>query len=103
MLQIVVEETVVVETVGLRTLLHLEEDDDRTWWVDSGATSHMYKDRRWFEKLTPVDDGSTVMMGDKSSQPICGFGVVSLTFTSGRAIKLSDVLFVPRLSKNLVS
>ena len=79
------------------------QDDDCTWWVDSGATSHMCKDRRWFEKLTPVDDGYTVMMGDDSSQQICGYGIVNLQFTSGKTIKLCDVLFVPKLRKNLVS
>ncbi|KAL4561507.1 hypothetical protein LXL04_033674 [Taraxacum kok-saghyz] len=83
--------------------VHMVEDDDYTWWVDSGATSHMCKDRRWFEKLTPVDDGYTVMMGDDSSQQICGYGIVNLQFTSGKTIKLCDVLFVPKLRKNLVS
>ncbi|KAJ9538049.1 hypothetical protein OSB04_030782 [Centaurea solstitialis] len=42
-------------------------DDDCTWWVDSGATSHMCRDRRWFEKLTLTDDGSIVKMGDEST------------------------------------
>ena len=43
------------------------QDIDCTWWVDSGATSHIYRDRRWFENLTPIDDGSIVKMGDLST------------------------------------
>ena len=32
-----------------------------------------------------------------------GIGIVNLCFTSGKTITLVDVLFVPRLRKNLVS
>ncbi|KAJ9535802.1 hypothetical protein OSB04_un001045 [Centaurea solstitialis] len=79
------------------------QDDDRTWWVASGATSHMCRDRRWFEKLTLTDDGSIVKMGDESTAKVCGVGIVNLSFTSGKTIILDHVLFVPRLRKNLVS
>jgi len=60
------------------------QDDDCAWWVDSGATSHVCRDRRWFEKLTPIDDGSIVKMGDLSTQRICGIGTINLSFTSGK-------------------
>ncbi|KAJ9547314.1 hypothetical protein OSB04_019857 [Centaurea solstitialis] len=79
------------------------QDDHCTWWIDSGATSHMCRDRRWFEKLTLTDDGSIVKMGDESTAKVCGVGIVNLTFTSGKTITLNNVLFVPRLRKNLVS
>ncbi|KAJ9556386.1 hypothetical protein OSB04_011000 [Centaurea solstitialis] len=79
------------------------QDDHCTWWIDSGATSHMCRDRRWFEKLALTDDGSIVKMGDESTAKVCGVGIVNLTFTSGKTITLNHVLFVPRLRKNLVS
>ena len=42
-------------------------------------------------------------MGYLSTQRICGIGTVNLSFISGKTITLVDVLFVPRLRKNLVS
>ena len=41
------------------------QDDDVAWWVDSGATSHVCKDKRLFETLTPLEDGSMLKMGDE--------------------------------------
>ena len=48
------------------------EDDDCAWWVDSGATSHICRDHRWFEKLTPIDDESIVKMDDVTSSNFLG-------------------------------
>nr|KAJ0192854.1 hypothetical protein LSAT_V11C800443070 [Lactuca sativa] len=42
-------------------------------------------------------------MADEGSKPILGSGVVSITFTSGKTINLFDVLYVPKVRKNLVS
>ena len=56
------------------------QNDNCAWWVDSGVTSHVCKDRRSFEKLTPIDDGSI----DLSTQRIYGIGIVNLSFTSGK-------------------
>lgn len=50
--------------------------------------------------MTFINDGYMVKIGNDSSQSICGFGVVSLNFTS---INLFGVLFIPKLHKNLVS
>ena len=33
----------------------------------------------------------------------CGVGAVNLLFTLGKSLKLKDVLFVPKIEKNLVS
>lgn len=59
------------------------QDSDCTCWL----TSYMCKDRQLFDKLTPIDDGSTFKMGiDEFIQLICGIEVVSLKFTSGKTI-----------------
>nr|GEX52934.1 zinc finger, CCHC-type [Tanacetum cinerariifolium] len=31
--------------------------DAITWWIDSGATTHVCKDRCWFKTFEPVEDG----------------------------------------------
>ena len=58
------------------------QDDDVAWWFDSGATSHVCKDRRWFKEFRPIDDGSIVKMGNVATEPILGLGCVNLVFTS---------------------
>nr|GEV74698.1 zinc finger, CCHC-type [Tanacetum cinerariifolium] len=77
------------------------QDDEVAWWVDSGATSHVCKDLRWFCKS--IEDGSFVKMGNVATEPIKGIGRVLLAFTSGKTLCLDNVLYVPGIRKNLVS
>jgi hypothetical protein len=44
-----------------------------------------------------------VELGDKSTYPVEGFGQASVKLESGNHVKLSNVLYVPGLEKNLVS
>ncbi|KAJ9566098.1 hypothetical protein OSB04_002064 [Centaurea solstitialis] len=70
------------------------QDDDVSWWVDSGATCHDFK---------PIEDGSLLKMGNVATEPIKGLGSVNLVFTSGNSLLLYNVLYVPGIRKNLVS
>nr|GEU54122.1 zinc finger, CCHC-type [Tanacetum cinerariifolium] len=38
--------------------------DAIAWWIDSGTTTHVFKDRCWFKTYEPVEDGSVLYMGD---------------------------------------
>ncbi|GJS07785.1 RNA-directed DNA polymerase, eukaryota [Tanacetum coccineum] len=87
---------------GLR-ILKSNKDDEVAWWVDSGATSHVCKDLRWFQVCKSIEDGSFVKMGNVATEPIKGIGRVLLTFTSGKTLCLDNVLYVPGIRKNLVS
>nr|GEU44511.1 factor of DNA methylation 4-like [Tanacetum cinerariifolium] len=40
------------------------------WWIDSGATTHVCKDRCWFKTYEPVEDGSVLYMGDDHFAPV---------------------------------
>ena len=44
-----------------------------------------------------------VMLGDDSQYPIKGLGETSYKLDSGKPMKMKDVLYVPRLKKNLLS
>ncbi|GKE30341.1 zinc finger, CCHC-type containing protein [Tanacetum coccineum] len=77
--------------------------DAIAWWIDSGATTHVCKDCCWFKTFKPVDDGSVLYMGDAHFAPIHGKGSVVLEFSSGKTITLFNVLYVPKLHKNLIS
>ena len=79
------------------------QDDAFAWWLDSGATTHVCKDRCWFKTYEPVEDGSVLYMGDDHFAPIEGKGCVVLELSSGKFLSLFDVLFVPKLRKNLIS
>ncbi|GJV38490.1 zinc finger, CCHC-type containing protein [Tanacetum coccineum] len=78
-------------------------DDDVAWWVDSGATVHVCKDRCWFKTYESQNDGYILHMGNKSTALVHGRGCVDLRFSSGKVVSLLNVLHVPNIRKNLVS
>ncbi|GKA57615.1 zinc finger, CCHC-type containing protein [Tanacetum coccineum] len=79
------------------------QDDDVAWWVDSGATVHVCKDRCWFKTYESLNDGSILHMGNESTALVHGRGCVDLRFSSGKVVSLLNVLHVPNIRKNLVS
>ncbi|GJY17421.1 zinc finger, CCHC-type containing protein [Tanacetum coccineum] len=86
----------VVRERGLRTNPKTKVDAI-AWWIDSGATTHVCKDRCWFKTYEPVEDGSVLYMGDEHFAPIHGKGSVALEFSSRKTITLFNVLYVPKL------
>ncbi|GKA65763.1 zinc finger, CCHC-type containing protein [Tanacetum coccineum] len=54
------------------------QDDDVAWWVDSGATVHVCKDRCWFKTYESLNDGSILHMGNESTALVHGRGCVDL-------------------------
>ncbi|GKB95625.1 zinc finger, CCHC-type containing protein [Tanacetum coccineum] len=79
------------------------KDDDVAWWVDSGATVHVCKDRCYFKTYESLNDGSILHMGNESTALVHGRGCVDLKFSSGKIVSLLIVLHVPNIRKNLVS
>ncbi|GJU95730.1 zinc finger, CCHC-type containing protein [Tanacetum coccineum] len=77
--------------------------DAIAWWIDSGATTHVCKDRCWFKTYELMEDGSALYMGDDHFAPVHVKGSVVLEFSSGKSITLFNVLYVPKLRKNLIS
>ncbi|GJS86564.1 zinc finger, CCHC-type containing protein [Tanacetum coccineum] len=86
---------------GLRTNPKTKVDAI-VWWIDSGATTHVCIDHCWFKTFEPVEDESVLYMGDEHFAPVHGKGRVALEFSSGKIITLFNVLYVPKLRKNLV-
>nr|GEX61154.1 zinc finger, CCHC-type [Tanacetum cinerariifolium] len=70
---------------------------------DSGAITHVCKDRCWFKTFEPVEDRSVLYIGDEHFAPVHGKESVALKFSSGKTVTLFNVLYVPKLRKNLVS
>nr|GEU83499.1 zinc finger, CCHC-type [Tanacetum cinerariifolium] len=92
----------VVSKRGLRTNPKTKVDAI-AWWIDSGAITHVCKDRCWFKTFEPVKDGSVLYMVDEHFAPVYGKGSVALEFSSGKTVTLFNGLYVPKLRKNLVS
>ncbi|GKB28318.1 zinc finger, CCHC-type containing protein [Tanacetum coccineum] len=53
-------------------------DDDVAWWVNSGATIHVCKDRCWLKAYQTLNDRSILYMGNESTTLVHGRGCVDL-------------------------
>ena len=73
-----------------------------TWIIDSGASRHItgFKDK--FENLSECTI-EEVTIGDNSTHPIKGIGTCSIQLNSRITLQLENVLYVPRIKRNLVS
>ncbi|GJZ74668.1 zinc finger, CCHC-type containing protein, partial [Tanacetum coccineum] len=78
-------------------------DDGVAWWVDSGATVHVCKDRCWFKAYKSLNDGYILHIENESTALVHGRGCVDLRFSSGKIVSLFNILHVPNIRKNLVS
>nr|GEX03251.1 zinc finger, CCHC-type [Tanacetum cinerariifolium] len=85
---------------GLRTNPKV---DAIAWWINSGATTHVFKDRYRFKVYESVEDRYVLYMGDNHFASVHGKGSVVLEFSSKKSITLFNVLYVPKLHKNLIS
>ena len=73
------------------------------WWVDTGATRHVCSDKSMFSTYKKFDHEEKLYMGNSAVSMIEGSGTVILKFTSGKTVKLNNVLHVPDICKNLIS
>jgi hypothetical protein len=75
------------------------------WYIDSGATQHMSRDRAVFSEYNPIS-GRAVYMGDHTEVQAVGEGTVRARLqVSGSTINgtFTKVLHVPDLKANLIS
>ncbi|GJV63859.1 retrovirus-related pol polyprotein from transposon TNT 1-94 [Tanacetum coccineum] len=73
------------------------------WWIDIGATRHVCADKSMFHSFRAVDNGQKLYMGNSATADIKGEGDVVLKMTSEKELKLTNVLYVSEICKNLVS
>jgi hypothetical protein len=86
--------------VAVISEINMIEDVD-SWWIDSGATRHVCKNKELFKTID--EDGSVLYMGNASTVQVKGKGSVEIEFTSGKKLTLKDVFYVPEVRKNLIS
>ena len=78
-------------------------DNPPGWFVDTGATRHVCGDKALFSTFKERTGEEKLYMGNKATADIKGEGDVILKMTSRKELRLSKVLYVPEIRKNLVS
>jgi hypothetical protein len=76
---------------------------DDTWLIDSGASKHMTGQRDILSCLLEKKFSQKVTLGDDYQYPIKGVGESNYKLNSGTPMKMKDILYVPGLTKNLLS
>lgn len=83
----------------------LEAPSD-SWFMDSGCTHHMCKDKNYFENYKALEYTRMVHLGDGAKVQVIGEGNIKLNAFNGKCwsvVNLENVFFVPELKVNLFS
>ena len=72
------------------------------WLCDSACSFHMCFRKEWFFNFTKLD-GGVVYLADNQPCKIAGIGSISLKNHDGSTRVLTDVRYIPKLEKNLIS
>jgi hypothetical protein len=76
---------------------------ENTWLIDSSASKHMTGQRDILSYISENKFFQKVTLGDDYQYPIKGVGESNYKLNSGNSMKMKDVLYVPGLTKNLLS
>ncbi|GKB77813.1 retrovirus-related pol polyprotein from transposon TNT 1-94 [Tanacetum coccineum] len=73
------------------------------WWVDTRATRHVCADKSMFRSFRAADNREKLYMGNSATADIKGIGDVILKMISEKELKLTNVLYVLEIRKNLIT
>eukprot|EP00253_Pinus_taeda_P005925 PITA_05925 len=73
------------------------------WYVDSGASRHMTRVREYFSELLESGTDIEVVLGDDKVVRAVDVGTLTFQRESKPPLKVSDVLYVSGMRKNLIS
>nr|GEZ14757.1 cytochrome 89A2 [Tanacetum cinerariifolium] len=93
----------VSDVIAMISEVNLVGANNSGWWVDTGVTRHVCADKSMFHSFRAVENGEKLYMGNSASADIKGEGDVILKMTSEKELKLTNVLYVLEIRKNLVS
>ena len=83
-----------------------EKDSEKSWHVDSGATSHMTISKKIFSEFDPSVKGHVLLAEENTTSEVKGMGsgvIKCIVDGQIREIPVQNVLYVPSLSSNLLS
>ena len=81
------------------TALNTSSCTQTSWIIDSGASDHMTDNYNLFSSYIPCAGNYKVRIADGSFSPVAGKGSIQIS----DSITLESVLYVPKLSCNLLS
>ncbi|GKC28100.1 retrovirus-related pol polyprotein from transposon TNT 1-94, partial [Tanacetum coccineum] len=83
---------------------NLSEVPSNTWWFDSGATTHVSNIIQGFLTIQTISPfNNFLFMGNRMKAPIEGVGTYRLKLDIGFHLDLMNTLYVPSISRNLIS
>jgi hypothetical protein len=77
--------------------------DNDIWLIDSGASRHMTGYRDHLLDLVEKETSLHVVLGDNARYNVKGLGTSTFQLDYDIPLQLSEVLYVPRMKRNLVS
>lgn len=95
-----------VEKACMATYDNVNKDDSSTWYLDSGASSHMTCHFHWLDNYTPYGEGRPIRVGNGELVYARGTGSVSVVAqVKDRQfnVRFRNVQYVPDISDNLIS
>ena len=81
---------------------NLPSTSSSQWLLDSGASHHITNDLNNLSLHTPYDGTEELIIGDGTGLHISHIGSLTISYVS-HSITLNNVLFVPSMSRNVVS
>ena len=91
------------ETLSFSALSGSITSNEDTWLIDSGASKHMTGYRRALTDLSERSISAQVELGNDAKYYVKGIGSAAFELNSGESLKMTNILFVPGLKKNLIS
>ena len=83
---------------------NLAEVPSNTWWIDSGATTHVSNSMQGFlTSRKPKESERFIYMGNRLKAEVIAVGTYRLHLETGYQMDLMNTFYVPSISRNLVS
>lgn len=80
-----------------------ESIDCNDWFIDLEVSIHMSCNKNWLKNFHEKDDGRKIYLGNNRSHDVKGCGYISVQLPNGHVKQLSNVMYVPRIKKNMIS
>ena len=92
------------EVVNVCEESNLIEVPINSWWFDTGCTVHITNSLHGFEKQKDSSfNCCNVFVGEGTKVAVRVVRIVKLKLSSGFVLSLNDVLYVPKMRRNLIS
>lgn len=76
----------------------VENDEAGTWFVNSGASTHMTCNKHWYENFRETRKSANIYLRDDKAYQIKGYGDIPVIFPSGN-IGTSRISFMCQVLK----